>query len=103
MIAISDRIRVVNHLVLQIPSPVWTINAIMTGALNATQQTTVAVGVFACAAALLLVGLSMAGREARLAPLARPKRVIEDDLQQSPQAEATPVNPWGDLPRAEEV
>ena len=95
--SMSNRFRVVNGVLLQMPSPIWSIGRLFDGGTPSNQLLTLQFGVYSAAAIVLLINLALAGREARLLRVAAPRRVIEDDLMLSPPREALATNPWGDV------
>ena len=93
---VNDRMRILDGVLLQMPSPIWSIGRLLGSGMPANQELTLQIGVYSAAAVVLLVNLALAGREARQLRVARPRRVIEDDLLLSPRPATLPTNPWGD-------
>ncbi|TWT48864.1 hypothetical protein [Botrimarina hoheduenensis] len=94
---LSNRVRLGDATLYETTSPVLTVMRLTDGQLDATEEYLVAGVVFSAAASVLLVCLRLAGREAGLRRVAKPQRVIEDDLSMAPAAQPVPTNPWGDL------
>ena len=80
----------------QSPSPAWTIARLVNGQTQTDQVATLLIAMIAIAGAALVVNLRLAGREARQLRVARPRRVVEDDLLLNPMPESRPTSPWGD-------
>ncbi|MEM6654162.1 MAG: hypothetical protein AAF596_00015 [Planctomycetota bacterium] len=78
-------------------SPMVTLNAVVTGRLNAGDELLLMLTVPGVALCVLLVCLVDAGRETRQTRTPIPKRVIEDEEQLNPTPAAAVKNPWGDL------
>ncbi|MEQ8846341.1 hypothetical protein [Botrimarina sp.] len=97
---LTDRVRVENLVWLNAMSPTWNLSALEEGAIGLDRGLTLLVTVGAAALAIGLVNLTLAGREARQLRVGKPRRVVQDELEQQPPPEAAPTNPWGDRPRS---
>ncbi|MEM1305362.1 MAG: hypothetical protein AAGG46_10730, partial [Planctomycetota bacterium] len=78
-------------------SPMVTLNAVVTGRLNAGDELLLMLTVPGVALCVLLVCLVDAGRETRQTRTPIPERVIEDEEQLNPTPAAAVKNPWGDV------
>ncbi|TWT89926.1 hypothetical protein Mal64_03080 [Pseudobythopirellula maris] len=95
--SMSDRIRGLEYTYWQLTNPVWTFFKFGEGALSPDQEQNVLLATCSAAGCVLLVNLQRAARETLQLRVARPQRVVEDDLaQQQHEALTRPTNPWGD-------
>jgi hypothetical protein len=97
---LSDRIRVANYTLLQVPSPVWVFQRMLSTGLSPAQEVATLASVLSIGGALFLVNLAFAGKEARQQRVAAPQRVLEDDLELRPPLGPRVTSPWGDLERS---
>lgn len=96
--ALGARARMFDSAIVIAPSPFQVVATLVDGDLTAEREIAVLLIVSCAALSMLLINLSLAGREARARRLAKPMRLLEDDAAGKPTATPVATNPWGDLP-----